>query len=709
MDETAIDLRGLLGVLRRQLRLIIGVVLTILIISGVVIFTLKPIYTASALLLVDTSRKNLLDPQSELMGTSSDSARVESEVELARAPTVLLRVVDDAKLIEDPEFAPAPGFTTQVLSFFRLRDYEPPTGAELLEATLTKLRNAVTVQRRGLTFVIAIQAQSGDPATAARIANAVARTYIAEQLEAKINSTLASRDIIQARISETSRAVADSEDAIDTFIGNNIAAIADETGRTDLEGLFAEVGTATRARAELTASLEHAGSSLRTRDWAALTKSLQSQALAELATRQAEVEASLQSAATDSQTAIDLRAELAAVENDLAIAAQFEIANLRTKVAATQGQVTDLRAKLRNDVLSSSLSSSTLTSIYELQQSSEIARSQYQTLLTRLKDLDQQAYLQVADSRIASEALPPDSPSFPNPRLLLALAGVAALVAALGLAFLYENFIGGIVSPEQLQALVKSRRVLTIPRQREQRGGLSLADRLIQAPLSLFSESVRKVRLAVDQGMRRDRNGDPSGRVVLVSSTAPSEGKSTTALSLARAYALSGATTLLIDCDLRKPSLHRHLGWEPSSGLIDYLGGHDTGGAPELQSIVKVDPSSSVCVLVGSRRSSGATDSLVAGPTFGRLIEAARTAFDIVILDTPPIGPVVDGAYLAQFADAIVFVVKWASTAQPDVRSAVATLSDAAPEGTEVTMVLNQSANADGKYAGKYAYYYSEI
>ena len=90
------------------------------------------------------------------------------------------------------------------------------------------------------------------------------------------------------------------------------------------------------------------------------------------------------------------------------------------------------------------------------------------------------------------------------------------------------------------------------------------------------------------------------------------------------------------------------------------------------------------------------------------MIDASARSFDIVILDTPPIGPVVDGVYLSQFADAIVFVVKWASTPQPDVRSAVATIAEAARPGTELTMVLSQNGASSGRYAGKYADYYAE-
>jgi succinoglycan biosynthesis transport protein ExoP len=130
--------------------------------------------------------------------------------------------------------------------------------------------------------------------------------------------------------------------------------------------------------------------------------------------------------------------------------------------------------------------------------------------------------------------------------------------------------------------------------------------------------------------------------------------------------------------------------------------------APALRTIVGVDEKSGIAVLLGSRRSGKATDQLVASKTFSRLIDAATKAFDVVVLDTPPVGPVVDGIYLAQFADAVVFVVRWASTSQSEVRVAVRSLGDALRPHVEMVSVLAQSARPSTYYYGKYAGYYSE-
>src|SRR5690606_15492378 len=117
MDESGIDLRGVIGLLRRQLRLIVGTIVVMVVLAGIVVFSLTPTYTASALVLVDPSTKNLLDPGAEMIGASSENARVDSEVEIIRSAAVMLEVVRANNLVSDPEFGVRLGMLQSVLAF----------------------------------------------------------------------------------------------------------------------------------------------------------------------------------------------------------------------------------------------------------------------------------------------------------------------------------------------------------------------------------------------------------------------------------------------------------------------------------------------------------------------------------------------------------------------------------------------------------------
>jgi succinoglycan biosynthesis transport protein ExoP len=577
---------------------------------------------------------------------------------------------------------------------------------------LSNLRQAISVQRRGLTYLILIEARSADPETAANIANTLANAYISEQIEAKVRSVLASRDTIQPRVADASATLVAAEQAFDKFLASNIEEIAAATGRTDLVELRALLEDSSLQNARIQAKAELVDRSLSRKDWQAVTESLQSATLQSLDAQRQALANDL-AAATEGSQRFDLRAKLAEVETSMDQAANAELTSLRQQLIASQAKTSDLRVQLRTSVLQSDLPAEITTEIYGLQQNAELSRVQYQSLLGRLQELDVQAYLQVPDSRVVSEALPPFRPSFPNPQLMLTLAGMAGLALGIGLAFLYENFVGGFTSVEQVQSVLRVPVATSVPLQRGGRRSRSgsdvggVAQLVVDAPLSIFAESIRHIRVGLDRALRRRRKQPRIGYVVMVSSAAPHEGKTTVALSLARTYALSGRSTVLIDCDLRKPTVHRHLGIEPARGLLEVL--HDKSGITSLDSILQVDLATGVRIAPGARRSELATDHLIAGKEFAELLRTVTESYDIVVLDTPPVGPVVDGLYLAQFADAIAFVVKWSSTSQQDAKSALTALRDAKRPGVTILGVLNQLQITKSAERSKYAGYYEDV
>jgi len=178
MPEEEIDLRGILRLLRRQARLIALTVLIGVLGATIIVFSLTPIYSASTLIMVDPSNKNLLDPSAPLLSSSAENARIDSEVEIMRSDNILLKVISDQTLLTDDEFGVSLGLSDRILSFLRLATPDLPTGEEALNQSLSKLAGAVSVQRRGLTYLISLQVRSRDPAKAAELANATANIYI---------------------------------------------------------------------------------------------------------------------------------------------------------------------------------------------------------------------------------------------------------------------------------------------------------------------------------------------------------------------------------------------------------------------------------------------------------------------------------------------------------------------------------------------------
>lgn len=709
--QNEIDIKSILGLIRRQIWVIISIVLTVVVATAVVTFTLTPKYTATAKILVDTSSKDLLNPNMGPSYSSADNARVDSEAEILNSENVKIRVIHDQNLISDPEFGVSLGTIDTWLTRLNLRTVQPATGHQALAIVLGNFGGSVSVRREGYTYIILASVTSTDREKAARLANALVDAYIQQQVASKVSQMVAGRRSLQIRANDANNTLIASEKQFDDFVNTNLDRIEKDSGSLDITRLRKELEHVRTERTQSSGQLEMAELSLKTGDYSDIVTSLQDAALGELEKQRRDLTSRISQSPADSAATIDLRAELKKVEDTLRQRTTAEVDTLKQVVAKADESESTMRDELRNSVLKANLPADVLTSLFSMRQNSQIAREQYQNLLRRIQDLDAQASLQVADSRVVSPALVPAGASFPNRRLMLMLAVMLGLGLGFGLAILREHFIGGFVSDEQVESALRIPLASVMPRQQSTADVThSVADLVIASPLSMFSEGVRRIRVKIEQTLFK-RNGGQApdtrdGIVILVSSTEPNEGKSTVSLSLARTFASSGKRAVLIDCDLRKPSLHKLLGLPASTELIDLLKGSEM--PQSFTSITTTDPMSNLTVILGGRHGEHATDELLMGDRIARLLAAARKHFDYVVIDTPPVDPVVDSLYLARHADVIAFVIRWASTSQTLARKSVAALVENARPDTPVIGVLNQKEQT--KIAGYYKYsgYYTK-
>jgi capsular exopolysaccharide synthesis family protein len=710
--ENEVDIKSIFGLIRRQVWIIFSVVIAVLVLTTAVTFSLTPRYTATAKILVDTSSKNLLNPDERILSSNTDNARVESEVEILSTDNVKIHVIHDKNLISDDEFGISIGLTDQLLNRLNLASPRHITGQEALGMVLQKFGRSISVRREGLTYIISASVTSASPAKAAMLANSLVDAYIVQQVQSKISSVVAGRESLQTQATQANAALAASEKKFDEFLVANLDRIEKEAGSTDISRLRSELERIQRERDEQSGRVRLAELSIRMGDYSAIVNSLQDAAVSELERQREALTSKIAATAENSASSLDLRAELQKVQDSLKQHTALVVGDLRKQIAAAERNAGDVRQQLRASILASDLPPEVLTNIYSLQQTSEIARGQYQNILARIQELDAQASLQVADSRVVSAALVPAEPSFPNKRLIFALALTMALTFGLGLAILREHFIGGFVSDEQVEAALRISLASVMPRQPSSSGDVthSIADLIIESPLSMFSEGVRRIRVKIEQMLYKKNGGQLAERrdgiAILVSSTEPNEGKSTVSLALARTLASAGKRCVLIDCDLRKPSIHELLGMRPSTELIDLLRGHDIPSI--FPNITTKDPMSNLKVVLGGRLSEHATDELLMGDRIARLLMIAKKNFDYVVIDTPPVDPVVDSLYLARHADVIAFVVRWASTSQSLARKSVAALMENAQPNTPVIAILNQKEQT--RVAGYYKYsgYYTK-
>lgn len=706
MSETDIDLRGIVGVLQRRARLIGASVAIVLCVTLVVLFSMRPLYTSEALVLINTGSENLIDPVASNPSSFGDNAQIDSEVAILRSSAVLMSVIHANNLIDDAEFGSQSGGMGWLRSIFGMQRQASLDDENAHQKALLKLNRATHISRVGLTYVIAVRFTSQSPKKSAALANAIAENYLDLQLQAKVKNIQLARNTLQQQAEAAARAISVSESTFDNFISENIDAIGFETGRAELAHMRDAILELEAEKAAALASVQTAQEHLARGDWAGISQLLDDENIGALHVQRVAHARELNTV-RDAGAQQRLTQALQKIEGTLRELTQVEISSLNASVKNAQTASRALKQQLRTNVLNSELPPEILTRIYAVQQNAEIARAQYQDLLARVANLDAQAHTQIADGRIVSKALPPIRPSFPNMPLVVSFALLSALGGGVGLAFLYENFVGGFSSAAQLRNVLKSKGGHSIPfvaqsMLQDSDGQFeNIADLMFSAPLSPYAESIRRLRLECEQAARLHERESGLGAVILVASSVPEEGKSTVSLALARAFAQSGKSTLLIDCDLRKPSLHEYIGVQTAVGLQDYLQHPDD--QEMLEAIAIADDKSPLTLIIGAQRSDAPTDQLSGGGALSKLINGARSRAQIVILDSPPILSVVDGLYLAEHADVIAMVVRWASTPQNEVRDALAALSNATGPAAETVMVLNQQQTGMGSYAQRYA------
>lgn len=723
METTELGLKEILAILKRQRRLFASTTAVVLGLALAYLVMATPIFTSSVLIQVDGRNANLLDPSSAPNEQSAVlNSRVDSEVEILRSDATALAVLGEANLIKDGEFGPQIGWFERLgialgldidkdglRRIFGLAPAEKATTETLVASSLKKLQSAVDIRRRGLTYLIAISVSSESPERAATIANTYARVYIDRQVATKTQSTISARDVLRRQIDTAQQELATSETAINTFIESNLARLEKETGDSAVASLRARLTQAKEAQVQSRARITSAESALAAGDWTSLASTLNDEAVQELVRQRESLRARLGDTEATSAEAVDLQSEIAALDADLTARSNEALGLLRNESTAFGEQESAARDDLRNLLLTSDLSADLLADLYNLQQRATVARNQYQTLLAREQDFGAMANLQIADARIVSEALPPNGPSAPNKQLIIALALVGGIGLGTALAFLKEFYIGGIVSANQLSNVLQAPVPVTFTLLEEARGGQDPADLVTAAPMSLYSETFRKLRAAIDVGLSQSpaKVGTDSarGKIVLVCSALQAEGKSTTAIALARTYSMAGIPTILIDADMRRPSVGPRLGIIDNPGLISFVSAESKKPREAIEPAQ--DPLSSVVVIPAGPRSSVPTDQLLISKNFQAVIDLAAKSFDIVILDSPPMLPVVDTRYLARHADAVIHVVRYATTSQGEVREAAQQLREHMRPDVHYIGVLNLEETAASSYGyyGRYGYY----
>ncbi|MBI1403135.1 MAG: protein-tyrosine kinase [Porphyrobacter sp.] len=686
-------------IFRRRLWLFLGVVAAVLALVAAFTLTRPELYSASASVLIEPRQPEVLESDPVTPEIASDTNVIDTEVEILSSRRLAGRVAEALKLEEWPQFA---GYRPEP------HVGDAPGTHPLAGAVLSRM----DIRRSGLTYLIDITANAESPQLAAALANEYARQYLAQQQEMKSGSTEDAKKFLQTRLVELRRNAAEADERLQNYkIRNGLMSAEGATmAEQEVSVLNQEISKARAALAEKEGQLAAARARVgQGGGGAEVPAALQSGTVAQLRAREAELTGEV---ARLQARLGDRHPELVRAKDELAdIRAQIQqqidrvLSSLESDAEAARSRLASLEASQRRAEGTLASNNAAQAGYLQLERDAEAARQIYETFLKRSQDVEAQSGLIRPDASIETLARVPRFPSSPS----YPLAAVGGLTLALILGMV------AIAVAEYLDARIRTRSDVerrlglaylgAVPElastvKRAARG-TAPEEYLLAHPQSKFTEAIRALKNALLLGA----GGAP--RSIAVTSALPREGKSTTAICLARLLADSGVRTVLVDCDSRRRAVSNTLLPEEWDGFGRYL----RREIPLAQALA-VEDETGLAVL-GSRQADLDGRELFVTVPLSELLAELGLRFDVVVLDTAPVLGVAETRLIAARVDRTVMLARWRDTSIKAAATAADLLlaAEADLAGVALTRVDVRKYGSTGQqdvysYQDKFAGYY---
>jgi polysaccharide biosynthesis transport protein len=688
-------------VFRRRLWLFLAFVATVLALVAAFTLSRPELYSATASILIEPRQPEVLESNPVSPDLAGDTNVIDTEVEILSSRRLAGRVADALKLETWPQFAGAEIPPTAV---------DAPGTHPLAEAVLSRM----DIRRSGLTYLIDIKAEAESPELAAALANEYARQYLDQQQSRKTGVSLEAQEFLETRLVELRRNVAEADAALQSYMIRNGLMSADGATMAEQEVsvLNQEISAARAALAEKEGQLAAARNRVgRGGGGAEVPAALQSGTVVQLRNREAQLTgevARMEARFGDEHPELlRARGELVDIRSQIQQQIDRVMSSLESDVQAARSRLVSLEGSQRRAQGSLAINNAAQTGFLQLERDAQAARQIYEAFLRRAQDVEAQVGLIRPDASIESFARVPRMPSSPSYPL--------AIVGGLTLALIF-GFMA-IAGAEYLDARIGTRTDV------ERRLGLSYAgavpelrstvkrsvkgelpyDYMLEHPQSKFTESIRALKntLLLGQGTTA------IGRSIAITSALPREGKSTTAICLARMLADSGVRTVLVDCDSRRRAVSAAFLPQDWDGFGQYL-----RRETPLARALFVDERTGLHVL-GSMQADLDGRELFSNVSLSEMLDELALRFEAVVLDTAPVLGVAETRLITAGVGQVLMLGRWRSTPIKAVETAADLLlaADANLTGVALTRVDVRKYSSTGQqdiysYQDKFVGYY---
>jgi succinoglycan biosynthesis transport protein ExoP len=712
-----------------------------------------PTYTAQVKVLLGNSKAPAVQPQSMLDDAPID---MESQIEILKSKTIATSVINQLNLADDPDMN-GKGSPLHValnaartLAGIPLPEAKSPSMDELVD----EFQRRMSAFRIGTSAVIEVDFSASDAKHAAVIANAIVKDYFDDQQKAKTDEHRTITAWLHDRLQELGNDALTAERAVNELKnkGNIVSAdgkFIDQQQVTELTNRLVATRTHTAslmtrlsrfetmlasgnndpaadgAAAISDFSATELGGNLNAPEGLSLNNSNSTQILNTLRQQYLDYRRRAYEFSAkygeDHLAVVNLRATMKSIRQTILDEVRRLADIAKNDYAEAKQQQQEIEKQLARAIAQSRNTSAAELSIRELETSAKGYRALYESFLQRYMGSVQQGSFPLTEARVISPATAPQKKSKPKATMLLPLGLFGGLALGAALALLRELKDRGFRTTAQIEdrlrlpclsvvPLLRRREVDKLTRKAalaEAESGMRFGQRLVSRgsgtcwaatamPSSRFAESIRSIRLAVDLDARSE-----SSKVVGLTSTLPNEGKSTIAASLAQLIAGGGKRVIVVDCDLRNPSLSATLAPLAGVGIADVV-----SGARSLEDTVWTDAVTKLDFLPGKGASPSDAIDILSNDQTKKLFDQLRETYDYVIVDLPPLAPVVDARAVAALLDSFVLVVEWGRTTADVIEHALNTAPNV--YDSLLGVVLNKTdMKAMTRYANHFGDYYN--
>ena len=700
-DDFRIDLKKYLWLAIKHRWLILGS--AVLFLFGGLILTLltTPIYRATSTIQIDRNTDNVVNVENfQQSKGGSDVEFYQTQYELLRSRALAERVASNLSLQDDPAFlaadAPPPWTRLRRLIFGQP---EAPIGSDVdvverQRAAGGRVLGGLSVTPVRSSSIVQLSFDSPNPQLAKKVVDAVADGFITVNLERRYESSAYARTFLEERLQQLKIKLEESEkESVAYAEAKGIVTTGDSSNQTlSMANLTAanedlSESTTERLRAELLLQQIESAVDL------AVPKILENKSIETMRAKRVELETEYQDKLSFFKPGFPEMKQLEAQINEInrqiaqeinlirdSVRGQFEAAKreeakLAERVEELKAEVTDFRNRnIQYNIL---------------QREVDTNRSLYDGLLQRYKEIGVAGGVGTNNVSIVDYAQVPGAAYTPRLSRSLMTSLFLGLMIGGALAFAREHFDDTFKSPEELEENLGLPLLGIIPRVKNAGSPNSFVDDPRSAPAEAFRSLRTAVQFSTSEG---------APRVLLIASSRPGEGKSTTALTLAKNFAHLGMRVLLIDADLRKPSLQGYLEESYDVGLTHYLSG--SASPPEVFQSVGVDG----LTFMPSGPIPPNPAELLAGPRMLSLLTIAAQKFDLVIIDGPPVSGLADAPLLSSMAAGTLLVVDVGATGRGIARAALKRLHFARAQ--MIGVVANKIDMSARGYGYGYGYGY---